>query len=294
LKELKKENVDMAIKSGSEKENGILNLYNLPIDMGKQMFGNSNMGNLNFGTIQKNWQEYSEIFSQEMNNLWEFDENYYKNMSNLWSEFSKTINTGMVKLNGFEKENYTKWYKTWLTDIEDLGNNYNSLIEKQLKDETNLFNIYEPFLLKFGYKEKDIDVITELFQVTSKNFMDMWNNSMGLFTRFMNSVDSTELFDELQKYSDIWQQTNINILKYFTDTSIIENLKEQYQEQNQSFFKMFQQLISTTLENFNLDYLKNFDKSNTELPEMKKKIEELTQELESYKSQSTSKPKKGD
>lgn len=271
----------MTIKTDKKTES--INLYSLPIEIGKQLFGNSNMGNFNYGLIKENWQEYSEIFSHEMNKLIEFDESYFKNMTNLWNEFTNTINSGIVKLNGFEKENYHQMYKTLFTDLEELRKSYNGLIEKQLKGETKLFNVYEPFLSKIGFNEKSIDQFSELLRFASDYYNEIWNNSIGIYNKIMTDMDSSKFFDEFQKLSDIWQQTNITMLKQLTDTSIFDNWKEQFQTQYQLGSKMIESLFSNYMKNFNWNPLNKSENSQVDLSSIKEKIKELSNELERYK-----------
>lgn len=277
----------MTIKT--EKKDEFTNLYSLPIEIGKQLFGNSNMGNFNYGLIKENWHEYSEMFSHEMNKLIEFDEIYFKNMTTLWNEFTNTINSGIVKLNGFEKENYHKMYKTLLTDLEELRKNYNGLIEKQLKDETKLFNFYEPLLLNIGFKETSIDQISELIKSISDYYNEMWNNYIEMYNKVMTDMDSTKFFDELQKFSEIWEKSNIGILKQMTEQSIFDNWKEQFQNQYQLGSKMIESIFSNYMKNFDWNRLNKPKETHVDLPSIKEKIEEISNELEKYKKHSTSK-----
>jgi len=248
----------MTIKT--EKDNEAMNLYSLPIEIGKKLFGNSNMGNFNYGLIQENWQEYSEMFSQEMNKLIEFDENYFKNMTNLWNQFTNTINSGFVKLNGFEKENYQKLYETLFTEFEELNRNYNSIMENQLKGESKLLNIYEQLLLKLGFGEKNVQQIIEFHKITMDYYTKMWNNAMGIFKKSVTNIDTSEYLEHLQKFTEI-----------------------------QSFLKMIQQLFTNYLKNYDWNYWNNLNSGHTNVQDLKEKIDELSKELENYKKHSRSK-----
>jgi len=277
----------MTIKT--EKDNEAMNLYSLPIEIGKKLFGNSNMGNFNYGLIQENWQEYSEMFSQEMNKLIEFDENYFKNMTNLWNQFTNTINSGFVKLNGFEKENYQKLYETLFTEFEELNRNYNSIMENQLKGESKLLNIYEQLLLKLGFGEKNVQQIIEFHKITMDYYTKMWNNAMGIFKKSVTNIDTSEYLEHLQKFTEIWREDYMKMIQRVTEPSILHNWNEQYQDQNQSFLKMIQQLFTNYLKNYDWNYWNNLNSGHTNVQDLKEKIDELSKELENYKKHSRSK-----
>jgi hypothetical protein len=245
------------------------------------------MGNLNFGTIQENWQEYSKMYSQEMNNLIEFDEKYFMNMTNLWNEFTNNVKLGILKINGYDKENYDKFNNTLLTEFESINRSYLNLIEKQLKDETQVMNLYKPLLLNLGFGEENVNQIKEFYQLTTESYTKMWNNVMETFKKNLVNLGTSEYLDNIQKFTDNWQEIQSKIIQQMTNPSILDKWNEQYQEQNRFILKITRQMVKNYFTNYNCFIGNNANMSKTDLNESREKSEESSEELKNQKIQST-------
>lgn len=269
--------------------------YSLSDEIGKQLFDISNMGNLNYNTFQDSWRGYSEKVSEQFSQFTKIDDSYYKNIATLWNRFTETMSSQISNLKVYEPPEYNKWYEPWLEYTEEASKSLTQAIQKQLKAGSEMYDMNELWLNNLGLNETQKKEMIEVTQIMGEYWLDMMNKTTELFKDSLNTNSTSNFTQKLPDFYQHWKESYSSLIERLMNTSIFNNFKDKETDQYLTGLRAIQHFFANNLKNFGLvdtTYGEGYGKVYSELQELKKDVDDLTKEMESYKPSSSSRKKR--
>jgi predicted nucleic acid-binding Zn-ribbon protein len=260
--------------------------YNISNEMGKQFLDVSSLNNLDYGTIQESWQGYSDKFNEQFNKLLKFDDNSYKDMTTLWDEFTNQMNSQLSSLNVYEKANYTQWYDSWLEYTDKMNKDIQQVIQKQLKQQSELFDSNDLWAKKFGFNDDHKQQMIEASKIMSDYYQDVTNKTAELVKESINSKHTPQDFSRrVQELHTYWFDSCSNMFEHLGDIFGFGMYAKFDLAQTFPGFQAVYKIITDNLQNFGYTNKNDYSKIESELEELKKQVDVLTTELEKHNGQ---------
>jgi hypothetical protein len=268
--------------------------YNISNEIGKQLFDISNIGNLNYDTIQDSWKGYSEKVTEQFSKYLGVDENYYKNMTTLWTEFTDSMSNQMSNLNVPNKSGYYPWYESWLEYSDKFSKDFTEAIQSQIKQTSDLYEMNDLWFSKFGFPEKQKEDLLEVSHIMSDYWVDMMNKTTEIFKESLNPENNFNMPYKLPEFYQYWTQSYSNLIERLMNTPGFESFKGFSYDQNITGLRAIQKFFADNMKNFGMvdeSYRKDYDKIYDRLHDLKSEVDRLTKELDKYNKPSRSKKK---
>jgi hypothetical protein len=265
-------------------ENGeFKNLYSMWYDfsngIGKQFLDMSNLGNLNYAKLQDSWKGYSERINDQIYQLMNIDGSYYKDVMKLWSEFSENMNDQISKIKMYDKSGPSNWYDYWLDYSDRISRDISNAIQKQFDSRSELYEMNELWLNKFGFNDDQKQRILETSKILYEYWFDVMKHANDLINESSKLDRATELPKRFQEFFEYWSKSYSNLIEHLMEITPIETWRDYNPKEDLNLFSPSKQ--------------SNSNINHEEIEDLKQKVKDMAEAIEEFKNEVSSKNTSG-